>query len=472
MSATRIARWLGIVCLILALGIGAFLIAARQPAIDPIASPPKTSFAPDVIKRGAELAALGNCDVCHTVPGGRPFAGGRVLPTPFGTIYATNISPDVETGIGNWSEDAFVRAMRYGIRRDGAYLYPAFPYDHFTRVSDEDDKAIYAYLMTRDRVRSPSPAVDLPFPLNIRTVVLGWDLLFLRAGPFRPDGNHDETWNRGAYLVDGLGHCGACHTPRNFLGAEKSNQDLSGGESEGWTAYALNAESPAPVRWSADALVHYLTFGFEANHGAARGPMAEVADDLHSVREQDIRAMAIYLADRAGQARAPAGRVERQQAAQSERGKAGVANSADSQAAVTRATDTEQGASIYVSACAGCHEGPRAMPFGGIDLALSSGIAGPSPTNLFNIVLYGLPAADAARAPIMPGFAAVMNDAQLVTLARYLRAHFSDNEPWNDIENRLRESRSAARAAITRPAPSERSTLPGAMPGGRNEAQR
>jgi len=142
MSATRIARWLGIVCLILALGIGAFLIAARQPAIDPIAPPPKTSFAPDVIKRGAELAALGNCDVCHTVAGGRPFAGGRVLPTPFGTIYATNISPDVETGIGNWSEATFVRAMRYGIRRDGAYLYPAFPYDHFTRVSDEDDKAI------------------------------------------------------------------------------------------------------------------------------------------------------------------------------------------------------------------------------------------------------------------------------------------------------------------------------------------
>jgi len=261
-------------------------------------------------------------------------------------------------------------------------------------------------------------------------------------------------------------------TPRNFLGAEKSNQDLSGGESEGWTAYALNAESPAPVRWSADALVHYLTFGFEANHGAARGPMAAVADDLHSVCEQDIRAMAIYLADRAGQARASAGKVERQQAAQSERGKAGVANSADSQTAVTRATDAEQGASIYVSACAGCHEGPRAMPFGGIDLALSSGIAGPSPTNLFNIVLYGLPAADAARAPIMPGFAAVMNDAQLVTLARYLRVHFSDNEPWNDIENRLRESRSAVRAAITRPAPSERSTLPGAMPGGRNEAQR
>jgi mono/diheme cytochrome c family protein len=467
MSATRIARWLGIVCLVLALGIGAFFVASRQSTIDPIAPPSATSFAPDVVKRGAELAALGNCDVCHTAPGGRPFAGGRALPTPFGTIHATNITPDAETGIGNWSEAAFLRALRHGIRRDGAHLYPAFPYDHFTRVSDDDVNAIYAYLMTREPVRSSPPANDLPFPLNLRAVVFGWDLLFLRAGPFRPDSNHDETWNRGAYLVEGLGHCGVCHTPRNFLGAEKSDQDLSGGESEGWTAYPLDAASPAPVRWSADALAHYLAFGFEASHGVARGPMAEVANDLHAVSKEDIRAIAVYLADRGGQARSPAGRVEQQQAAQSARGKAGAANSADSQAAVTRATDAEQGASIYASACAGCHEGPRALPFGGIDLALSSGIAGPNPTNLFNVVLYGLPATGATSTPIMPGFAAAMNDAQLVALARYLRSRFTDKKPWSDIEKSLHE----ARTASTRPAPSERSTPPGAM-GAQNEAQR
>jgi mono/diheme cytochrome c family protein len=454
------------------LGLGAFLIAARQSAIDPIAPPPATSFAPDVIKRGAELAALGNCDVCHTAPGGRRFAGGRALPTPFGTIYATNITPDARTGIGNWSEAAFLRAMRHGIRRDGAYLYPAFPYDHFTRVSDEDDGAIYAYLMTREPVRSPPPANDLPFPLNMRIVVFGWDLLFLRAGPLRPDTGHDEAWNRGAYLVDGLGHCGSCHTPCNFLGAEKSDQDLSGGEAEGWTAYALNAASPAPVRWSADALAHYLAFGFEANHGVARGPMAEVAGDLHSVREQDIRAMAVYLADQAGPTRAPAGNVERQQSAQSERGKPGVANSADSQAAVTRATGAEEGASIYVSACAGCHEGPRAMPFGGINLALSSGVTGPDPNNLFNVVLYGLPGTGAAATPIMPGFAAAMNDAQLVALARYLRAHFADKEPWMDVEKSLREARSAARGAATRSALGDRPTPSIATSGTQNEAHR
>jgi mono/diheme cytochrome c family protein len=145
---------------------------------------------------------------------------------------------------------------------------------------------------------------------------------------------------------------------------------------------------------------------------------------------------------------------------------------ADSQAAVTRTTDNDQGASIYVSACAGCHEGPRAMPFGGINLALSSGIAGPNPTNLFNVVLYGLPAADAAHAPIMPGFAAAISDAQLIALARYLRAHFTDKEPWRDMENSLREARSAARAATARSAPGDGLSPPGTVPGGQNEAQR
>jgi mono/diheme cytochrome c family protein len=227
------------------------------------------------------------------------------------------------------------------------------------------------------------------------------------------------------------------------------------------------------VPWNADALAHYLAFGFEASHGVARGPMAEVAGDLHSVREQDIRAIAAYLAEQAGQARPPDDHVVRQQVAQSERVKGNLANSADSQAAVTGATDTdsEEGASVYLAACAGCHEGPRAMPFGGIDLALSTAIAGPNAGNLFNVVLYGLPAADAAHAPIMPGFGAAMNDPQLIALARYLRAHFSDKEPWHDVENSLRQARDAARGGTTRPAPDDRST-PGAMPETQNEAQR
>lgn len=178
------------------------------------------------------------------------------------------------------------------------------------------------------------------------------------------------------------------------------------------------------------------------------------------------------LPSKAGRPRTPTKDIERQQARQSERGKNGTAGSADSQAAITAAPASDQGASIYLSACAGCHEGPRAVPFGGIDLALSSGIAGPSAANLFNIVLYGLPGADAAHAALMPGFAAAMNDAQLIALARFLRAHFSDKEPWTDVEKNLREARSVARGAATRSTPSDRITRPGAMPGAQNEAQR
>jgi mono/diheme cytochrome c family protein len=477
MPGRSIARWIavsvGVVCLVLLLGIGAFLFAAQAPSIDPIVPAPANSFAPDLVRRGATLAAIGNCDVCHTAPGGREFAGGRAVPTPFGAVYATNITPD-ESGIGTWSQAAFARAMRGGVRRDGAYLYPAFPYDHFTLVSDEDNQALYAFLMTRAPVRESVPANELPFPLNMRTLVFGWNLLFLRTGPFRADTTHDETWNRGAYLVEGLGHCGACHTPRNFLAAEKSRQRLSGGESEGWTAYALNQVAPAAVRWNAETFEHYLRFGFDASHGAARGPMAEVAKDLHAVPQQDIHAMAVYLAAQIGEAKPASAKVEQQQMGQNQRGKANVANSADSQAAVTRAGGTppaDEGAMIYLSACAGCHEGPRAMPFGGIELALSSGVAGPTPSNLFNVVLYGLPAAGADRAPIMPGFAAVMTDGQLTALARYLRARFTDKEPWQDIEQSLRAARSTARAASVRSAPSDRLSPPDTMQRPHNEAQ-
>lgn len=472
--ARRFAISVGVVCLVLALGIGTFFFAAQAPSMDPIVPPPANSFASDLVQRGATLAAIGNCDVCHTAPGGREFAGGRALPTPFGTVYATNITPDTQSGIGTWSQAAFKRAMRSGVRRDGAYLYPAFPYDHFTLISDEDNAALYAFLMTRAAVRVTPPANELPFPLNMRPVVFGWNLLFLRTGPFRADTAHDETWNRGAYLVEGIGHCGACHTPRNFLTAEKSDRRLSGGESEGWTAYALNDASPAPVRWNAETFEHYLRFGFDQSHGTARGPMAEVANDLHAVPQQDIHAMAVHLAAQIGEAKPPSAKVEQQQAGQN-RGKTSAANSADSQAAVSRAggaPSSDEGAIIYLGACAGCHEGPRAMPFGGIDLALSSGVAGPTPTNLFNVVLYGLPAAEAVRVPVMPGFAAVMTDSQLVALARYLRAHFTDKEPWQDVEQSLRAARRSVQAAIVRSAPSVRLNPPGTAQRPQNEAQR
>ncbi len=468
MWATRIGV---LVCLIVAAAIGAIVFAAWPPAIDPIAPPAAASFDGALVQRGAALAAIGNCDTCHTAPGGRDFAGGVAVPTPFGTVYSTNTTPDADTGIGTWSEAAFQRAMRKGVRRDGAYLYPAFPYDHFTLVSDDDDKALYAFLMTRAPVHASAPANNLSFPVSWRPIVFGWNMLFLHTGPYQADSAHDAAWNRGAYLAEGLGHCGACHTPRNSLGAEKSSDKFAGGEAEGWTAYALNASSPAPVPWDAASLARYLHRGYDDVHGVARGPMADVTADLRAAPENDVRAIASYVAT--GMTPSAGSPPEMKQSeVQAQRGAAVASASGDSQAGALRGRDgSDEGAVIYAGACAGCHEGPRAMPYGGIDLALSTGIAGPSATNLLNIVLYGLPATAAARSPIMPAFANAMNDAQLAALVRYLRGHFSSKSPWSDVEATVRAARSRQRAATARALPTGQTPPPGATQRMSNEAQ-
>ena len=228
-------------------GLGAAFAVAWRPAIAAIDPPAPQSFAPDLIKRGRELAAIGNCNDCHTVRGGKNFAGGLPVPTPFGTIFSSNITPDAETGIGRWSEAAFRRAMRSGVNREGQHLYPTFPYDHFTNVSDEDDRALYAFLMTRQPVRAAARENQLSFPFNQRIAIAGWKLLFLRHDTYQPDSKQSAEWNRGAYLVEGLAHCGACHTPRNALGAERTRAAFAGGDVDDWHAYAINGQSPAPV---------------------------------------------------------------------------------------------------------------------------------------------------------------------------------------------------------------------------------
>ena len=239
---------LSLVLLVAVVAVGGFVLA-RRPAIAPIEAPARSSFAEAQVARGAELAAIGDCAVCHTAQGGRFYAGGRAVPTPFGVVYATNITPDPATGVGRWSEDAFRRAMREGIDREGSHLYPVLPYPHFTRATDNDIAALYAYVMTRTPVEQQNPGNPLPFPLNQRVLLAGWNLLFLRPGPWQPDPGHDATWNRGAYLVEAVGHCGACHTPHNVLGAEQGDQRFAGGEAEGWYAPPLQSGSPAPVQW-------------------------------------------------------------------------------------------------------------------------------------------------------------------------------------------------------------------------------
>ncbi|HEY1943041.1 MAG TPA: cytochrome c [Roseiarcus sp.] len=427
---------------------GAAMAFIWKPEIAPIDPSRLARFDPELVRKGANLAALGDCNTCHTAPDGQPFAGGLPLPTPVGVVYSTNITPDPDTGIGRWSEDAFRRAMREGVDRKGRYLYPAFPYDHFTLVSDADDEALYAFLMTRQPAHAAAPVNRLPFPLNQRPVLAGWNLLFLRRGPFKPDPAHDDLWNRGAYLVEGVGHCGACHTPRNLFGAEKRGEAFAGGEAEGWRAFPINASSPASVPWDADALYGYLRRGWHGLHGVARGPMAPVADNLASVPDSDVRAIAVYVASLMGEPAPERRRQGERLAADAEPfGSGGKPQSAGSQAAPPPQAAGGAGAAIYASACASCHESGRPAPYGGVNLALSTAINGETPRNLLNILLAGLPAADAVRAPIMPGFGAILTDTQIAALTSYLRSRFSAKPAWSDLPAQIREARDGEVAA-------------------------
>jgi mono/diheme cytochrome c family protein len=423
---------------VLIVGAGGFAVAWRA-AIDPVRRPAPASFDPALVKRGGELAAIGNCHTCHTAPGGRDFAGGLGVPTPFGTIYSTNITPDDGTGIGTWSEEAFRRAMHEGVDRGGRHLYPAFPYDHFTLLSDEDVKALYAFVMTREPVAARAPDNTVPFPLNLRPLLAGWKLLFLRAGRYQPDPNQNIEWNRGAYFANGLAHCGACHTPRNALGAE-TRERFAGGEAEGWTAYALNAASPAPVPWDAAALSFYLHNGWHRSHGVARGPMSDVTDNLSTVPIADVHAIATYVASVA----TPAPGERRAKGAQAD----------DAHAA-------SPGAAIYLAACASCHDGSRPPPYGGIDLAHSTGPSGPNARNVINVIMWGLPALDMEARPIMPGFAATLSDRQLADLLAYVRARFSDKAPWTEVDKHIREARGGQPRVYPGPAPPPARGAPG-----------
>jgi len=410
-------RYVALVLVALAmLGTGGLVWLGWYPAIRPVQPPARTSFPAASIERGARLAALGNCMSCHTAAGGAAFAGGRPLQTPFGTIYASNITPDPESGIGAWSLAAFVRALRQGVDRRGQQLYPAFPYDHFTKLTAADDADLYAFLMTRGAVRAGKPGNELSFPFDRRFLIAGWKLLFFRAAPFRPDPARDAQWNRGAYLVQGLAHCGACHTPRNLLGAEQAGHALAGGEVEGWYAYAVNGASPAPVPWSADSLYAFLRHGWQPQHGDALGPMREVTDELAGAPDDDLRAIAAYIAS-------------------------GLGKGAMRPVPAPIAAPASSGETLYQGACADCHEKRGGPPFAGIDLARSSATHAPNAIDLANIITGGIPASGEERAPIMPGFGVVLTGRQTTELIAWLRARFGAAHPRDGIAEAVQAAR-------------------------------
>jgi mono/diheme cytochrome c family protein len=434
-----------LVLIIAAVGFVGFSWRAEIEPVEPVA---RASFSDALIARGAHLAATGDCIACHTAPDGRPYAGGLALRTQFGTIYGTNITPDPETGIGRWSSAAFTRALREGVDRLGRHLYPAFPYDHFTLLGDEDINALYAFMMTREPVRQVTPENEVVFPLNFRVLVAGWKLLFLDRVAFRSDPAQSEEWNRGAYLVQGLAHCGACHTPRNFLGAEKKKLYLAGGEAESWHAPAINAASRAPIPWTADSLFRYLRHGIEEQHEVAAGPMAPVAHNLSAVPESEVRAISTYITSIMGQPDA-----ERRKRAETTLATARAANDAigdyvpepEKQARASGDATLANGASLYAGSCAVCHgalqRGPGSASSDALHLSLSSSVSLASPGNLIRIILQGMAPPDGERGPFMPGFAGAYTDEQVASLASYLRASYTDRPAWPNVEREVRRVR-------------------------------
>ncbi len=401
-----------------------------QP-LAPIANVDTSIYSLATIERGRRIASAGDCMVCHTAEGGVENAGGLPLPTPFGTIYTTNITPDKETGIGTWSFEAFDRAMRQGIHQDGTHLYPAFPYTAFSKMSDGDMQSLYAYLMTRPAAKSETRKNEMSFPFNVRKLLAGWNVLYNRSEQFSPDPEQSTLWNRGAYLVEAVGHCAACHSPHNALGGQKKDwlSYLSGAFVKGWEAPALNHMTHSPNPWTEADFYEYLRTGYSARHGVASGPMAPVVQGLQELDDQDIRAIAHYLGDLP----APAPTTQTPTTPPEQE----VVNSTDGN---TISLQLLAGENVFRGACAACHdasEGPAlfgARPL----LSVNTNVHSSSPDNLIRTILYGIRKPADSSLGFMPGFKGSLNEIQLANLLRYLRHQFApDKKTWTGLEDRI-----------------------------------
>ncbi|HWB51587.1 MAG TPA: cytochrome c [Stellaceae bacterium] len=358
------------------------------------------------IERGRYLAAAGDCAGCHTAVGGADFAGGMAIETPFGKVVAANITPDRETGIGAWSDDDFVRALTEGVARDGTHLYPAMPYPYYTKVSRGDVLAIRAYLTTVPAVHNPVTSDQLPFPLNQRADMAVWNKLYFHSGEYRPVAGKSAVWNRGGYLVEGLMHCGACHTPKNTAGGDYLDRPLKGYALQGWFAPDISGDTRRGIgSWSADDLVTYLKTGHN-RFAAATGPMADVvAKSSSKLTDADLRDVATYLKDQPGLE----GEEEAAQASPVDAGN----------------SQMQAGAAIYTDECSACH-----TPKGTGVLNLFPSLAGaPSvqsadPTSLIRVVLGGTRSVatdQAPTGPAMPAFAWLLDDRRAAAVLTYIR---------------------------------------------------
>jgi mono/diheme cytochrome c family protein len=389
-----------------AMALGALMVGLLVRAAPAAADPQDFSQ----IERGRYLAIAGDCAACHVDPaGGRPYAGGLPIETPFGIIVSPNITPDRETGIGAWTDDEFVNALTKGTGRNGTLLYPAMPFTYLTKVTRQDALAIRAYLNTVAAARNAVRADQLPFPLDVRANMKAWDELYFSPGPYQPAADRSPEWNRGGYLVEGLMHCGMCHTPKTTLGGDDKARRLQGYSLQGWFAPNITNDDRVGLgSWSIDDIVAYLKTGHN-RMAAASGPMAdEVAQSSSKMTDPDLRAVAVYLKDQ------PGGRPQEKPAAAGE--------------AAMRV-----GGAIYADECSACHAA-KGTGSEGLFPALSGSpsVQSIEPTTLIRVVLRGARSVATDGAPTgaaMPAFGWLLTDDQVAAVTTYIRQAWGNAAP-------------------------------------------
>jgi mono/diheme cytochrome c family protein len=389
-------------------------LAAIALWASPGAAQTQTTDQASIIARGEYLAQAGDCVACHTAPGGKLFAGGHAMPTPFGTLYTSNVTPDRDTGIGKWTADQFYAMMHTGRSPDGGLLYPAMPFASYTKITRADSDAIFAYMQSVPPVKQPNKPHDLKFPYNNRSLIIGWRTLFFTEGEYQPDKTKSEQWNRGAYLVQGLGHCTMCHTAINALGGSSPSAAFEGGliPMQNWYAPSLTSNKEGGLGdWSIEDISDLLRTGI-SNRGAVYGPMAEVTyNSLQYMTEADTRAMAVYLKSLAERSPPDAARPT---------------TSADESSLLLRLGQT-----IYADKCASCHgDKGRGKPPHYPPLADNQSIEMPSAVNAIRMVLNGGYPPGTAGNPMphgMPPFAQALSDDEVAAVVTYIRVSWGNH---------------------------------------------
>lgn len=381
----------------------------------------------DLVKRGEYLTHAADCLACHTAPGGAPFAGGFAFKMPFGTIYSTNITPDKETGIGNYTDAQFLASMHEGIRADGARLYPAMPYTSYTYMTDADALAIKAYLFTLAPVHAPAKPNQISWPYNQRGLLAIWDVMFNPNERFRPNTSQSEEWNRGAYLSEALGHCGECHTPRNIAYGLDNRRKYAGALTAGWRAYNMTSDKDSGIGgWSASDLALYLSTGHANGHGGAAGPMGEATDNsLSYLLPDDVHAIVEYLRSIPAQATDLPRTVTTPAPASYKEG--------------TVAEADARGEKVFASACASCHAWTGVSPVTGFaTLTGVRAVNDPGATNVAQSVIHGVNRQTPQGRIFMPAFGAGYSDDDIAAVSNYVTARFGAkgaNLTGNDVAN-------------------------------------